>query len=87
MSFRRFWQDHPMPNYRVPVEDPTVLHPKLSARIPEELHTKLKIAAAVERTSVQAIVLEALELRLADAPKPPKPRKRIGDDYQGGPAL
>ena len=87
MPFRHFWQKHPMPNYRVPVEDPTVLHPKLSARIPEDLHTRLQIAAAVERTTVQAIVLDALQQRLAGPPRPPRPPKRIGDEYPGGPAL
>lgn len=79
-----FREQHvPRVEERGAVLDPVALLPKLSVRIPEEMHTELKVKAAMERTTVQALVVEALVDRLKKPKPPPKPK--AGDQYRSGP--
>lgn len=54
-----------LPAPRTPVADPTCLFPKLSVRIPDELHVRVKVAAAQRHLTGQALVIAALEDWLA----------------------
>lgn len=45
------------------------LYPKLSLRVPDELHVRLKVEAATRHTTVQGLVLSALAVYLAQGPR------------------
>lgn len=63
----RLWTPQPKAEQGT-VMDPSALWPKFSARVPDDLHQRIRIEGIRRHMTVQAILIAALEAWLSSTP-------------------